>query len=194
MKKLLAILTVISMIILSGCSVLNDVNVNSDESQSVYTESDLTRYLDPENSQLVITEDGELSLIQGDEVNSQNNLKLLEYLEKDDIYYGKPVIRQSEHDGNVIATYVLTDDVESIFPLSTDVFLNLSDYEIGNSYINFFLFEEMNLVDGLYDYNEFIQYALNNGAKKFDDNHIIVNMNKDEILNMTNSLTEMDLN
>lgn len=76
MKKLLVILTVISMIILSGCSVLND--------------------------------------------------------------------------GNVIATYVLTDDVESIFPLSTDVFLNLSDYEIGNSYINFFLFEEMNLVDAGY--------------------------------------------
>lgn len=100
MKKLLVILTVISMIILSGCSVLND--------------------------------------------------------------------------GNVIATYVLTDDVESIFPLSTDVFLNLSDYEIGNSYINFFLFEEMNLVDGLYDYNEFIQYSLNNGAEKFGDNHIIV--------------------
>ena len=100
MKKLLVILTVISMIILSGCSVLND--------------------------------------------------------------------------GNVIATYVLTDDVESIFPLSTDVFLNLSDYEIGNSYINFFLFEEMNLVDWLYDYNEFIQYSLNNGAEKFGDNHIIV--------------------
>lgn len=32
----------------------------------------------------------------------------------------------------------------------------------------------MNLVDGLYDYNEFIQYSLNNGAEKFGDNHIIV--------------------
>ena len=52
------------------------------------------------------------------------------------------------NDGNVIATYVLTDDVESIFPLSTDVFLNFSDYDVGNSYIKFFCLKKWILLMG----------------------------------------------
>lgn len=116
---------------------------------------------------------------------------LLHKLQNRDCYYAKPKFRQFSGNDEILACYVLTSNCESIFPIKGDIFLNRDEFEINDSYINFFLREEMKLIDGIYKYDEFIEYVLDKGIEYFDQDHIIVNMSDKEVLEMVDSFNKV---
>ena len=55
--------------------------------------------------------------------------------------------------------------------------------------IRFFIFSENRLLDGMWDYEEFIKYVMERGATQYDDAHILIpEYNKAGIEEMTNSI------
>lgn len=56
-----------------------------------------------------------------------------------------------------------------------------------------FFIGEAKLIDGIYKYDEFIEYVLDKGVEYFDKEHIIVNMSDEEVLEMVESLQKIDL-
>ena len=108
----------------------------------------------------------------------------LDYLKKDCSKDSKIVHK--------LACYVFTSDCESIIPIKGNIFLHRNKFEISDSCINFFI-GEAKLIDGIYKYDEFIEYVLDKGVEYFDQDHIIVNMSDEEVLEMVESLQKIDL-
>lgn len=101
-----------------------------------------------------------------------------------DVYYGKPRLLQKQT-GEIGAFYTFTEECESIFPVKADGFLNLEQLKIDEGFIQYFIFSEERVLDGLYDYDKFIRYMLDNGAKYYDRSHILVpSMTKAQIEEM----------
>lgn len=90
-----------------------------------------------------------------------------------DVYYAKPKILRKQT-GEIGAFYTFTEECESIFPLKADGFINLDGLVINEGYVRYFIFSENRILDDLYDYDKFIQYMLDHGAKYFDKSHIFV--------------------
>lgn len=118
---------------------------------------------------------------------------LLHKVQNRDCYYAKPTLRKFPGNDEILACYVFTSNCESIFPIKGDIFLNRDEFEISDSYINFFLREETRLIERIYKYDDFIQYVLNKEPEYFDEDHIIIKMYKDEMLEMVESLQKIDL-
>ena len=118
--------------------------------------------------------------------------ELLHNVQSRDSYYAKPTLRQFPGNDGILACYVFTSDCESIFPIKGDIFLHVHKFEISDSYVNFFI-GEAKLIDGIYKYDEFIEYVLDKGVEYFDKDHIIVNMSDEEVLEMVESLQKIDL-
>jgi len=101
-----------------------------------------------------------------------------------DVYYGKPRLLQKQT-GEIGAFYTFTEECESIFPVKADRFLNLELITINEGYVRYYIFSEDRIMDGLYDYDKFIQYMLEHGAKYYDKSHIYVpSMTKAQIEEM----------
>ena len=95
-----------------------------------------------------------------------------------DVYYAKPRILQKQN-GEAGAFYVFTEECESIFPIKADGFLNLDQISVGEGFVQYYIFSEDYVMDGLYSYDKFVQYMLENGATYYDKEHILVpSMNK----------------
>lgn len=114
--------------------------------------------------------------------------ELLHNVQSRDSYYAKPTLRQFPGNDEIFACYVFTSDCESIFPIKGDIFLCRDKFEISDSYINFFLDEEMRVIKEIYRYDEFIQYVLNKNPEYFDKEHVIIKMSGDEVVEMLESL------
>lgn len=98
-----------------------------------------------------------------------------------DVYYAKPRLMQKST-GEVGAFYVFTEECESIFPVKADGFFSMERMEISESFIRYYIFSEERLLEGLYDYEKFIQYMLDHGATYYDKSHILVpSMTKEQI-------------
>lgn len=115
-----------------------------------------------------------------------NNLEYFEELLHDkqdlDVYYAKPRLYRDKNTGKILASYVLTEECESIFPVQADGFINLDRIEIEESFVQFFIYSENRMEEGLYDYSAFMKYIINMGATYFDKNHINVpSLTKKEI-------------
>lgn len=117
---------------------------------------------------------------------------LLHNVQSRDSYYAKPTLRKFPTNDGILACYVFTSDCESIFPIKGNIFLHRNKFEISDSCINFFI-GEAKLIDGIYKYDEFIEYVLDKGVEYFDKDHIIVNMSDEEVLEMVESLQKIDL-
>lgn len=104
-------------------------------------------------------------------------------LQTGDVYYAKPSLMHNNTDGKNYACYVMTAECESIFPTEAEGFINLDNIQIDGGLIQFYIFEEEKLIDGMYSYEKFVEYMLNHGAKKFDAIHMKVpgNITKEEI-------------
>lgn len=101
-----------------------------------------------------------------------------------DVYYGKPRLLQKQT-GEIGAFYTFTEECKSIFPVKADGFINLDQIKIDEGFIQYFIFSEERVLDGLYNYDKFISYMLDNGAKYYDRNHILVpSMTKEQIEEM----------
>ena len=105
-----------------------------------------------------------------------------------DLYYAKPRLLQKEN-GVFGAVYVLTEECESIFPIKADRFLNLSEVKVEEGFIQFYIFSENRMGDGLFEYDKFITYMINKGVKKYDDTHVILpSISKEEFREIVNNI------
>ncbi len=93
-----------------------------------------------------------------------------------DAYYARPKLLQNNNTGKIGAFYTLTEECESIFPLHADDFLNLNTQElkIEDGRIQFYIYSENRVMEGLFDYEKFSQYILQHGATLFDKTHMLV--------------------
>lgn len=97
-----------------------------------------------------------------------------------DVYYAKPRLYLKNE--KVAAFYVLTEECESIFPIKADNFINLDQIEIEEGCIQFYIFSEDRMLDGLYDYDKFMKIMLERGVETFDKDHVrIPSLTKQDI-------------
>jgi|GEM_PF-2052413 hypothetical protein len=102
-----------------------------------------------------------------------------------DVYYASPRLLHNDEKNIYGAFYVLTEDCISIFPRKADDFLNLNDIVVEEGFVQFYLFSEDRIADGLFEYDHFIQYVTENGATDYDDNHVLIpSMTKSELYKM----------
>lgn len=90
-----------------------------------------------------------------------------------DMYYAKPRLLQKS-DGQIGAFYTLTEECESIFPIKADGFINLNNIKIDEAFITFYIYSENRMREGLFSYDKFVEYMLNQNVEYFDKEHIFV--------------------
>lgn len=116
-----------------------------------------------------------------------NSLERFEELLHDrqamDVYYAKPRLLRNNNSGKIGAFYVLTEECESVFPVHAGDFINLDELEIDEGFIQFYIYSEDRLEDGLFEYDKFVEYITEtNSIEYFDANHIIIpSITKQEI-------------
>ncbi len=98
----------------------------------------------------------------------------LHRLQSMDIYYAKPQLRQKSATKEIGAFYALTEDCRSVFPVRADGFLNLDQIKVQEGFIQFVLYQEKRVLDGLIPYERFIQKMERRGVQRFDADHILV--------------------
>lgn len=108
--------------------------------------------------------------------NLDNFEQLLHEKQCMDVYYAKPKLLQNNNTGRIGAFYVLTEECESIFPIHGDWFFNLNtqDLKIEDKMIQFFIYSENRIMDGLFDYEKFSEYILQHGAEPYDKEHMLI--------------------
>lgn len=98
-----------------------------------------------------------------------------------DVYYGKPRLMQKQT-GEIGAFYTFTEECESIFPIRADGFFSMERIKVDESFVRYYIFSEERLMEGMYDYDKFIQYMLEHGATYYDRSHILVpSMTKEQM-------------
>lgn len=119
--------------------------------------------------------------------------KLLHEKQNMDVHYAKPSLMKNSVDDSIIAFYTMAEDCPTLFPIDFNSFL-MTDrpadpIRADKGMIDFYLFSEQKLLGGMWDYNEFIKYVMDHGAKKYDRNRILVpSYTKEEIMELTNSI------
>lgn len=91
-----------------------------------------------------------------------------------DVYYAKPRLLQKNDTKEIGAFYALTEECESIFPVRADGFLNLSELKITDGFVQFVLYSEQCVMDGLFPYERFIEELGRYGVRQFDADHILI--------------------
>ncbi len=101
-----------------------------------------------------------------------------------DVYYAKPRLMQKQT-GEIGAFYTFTEECESIFPVKADGFFCMERINVDESFVRYYIFSEERLMDGMYDYDKFVQYMLEHGATYYDRSHILVpSMTKEQMEEM----------
>lgn len=114
-------------------------------------------------------------------------------LQARDVYYAKPRLMQKSGTGDIGAFYVLTEECESVFPVRADGFLNLNQIKISGGFIQFYIYSEDRVLDGMYSYERFIKEIERRGVWQFDADHVLVpSMNKEEMEKLADQLRETD--
>lgn len=107
--------------------------------------------------------------------------QLLHDVQDKDVYYAKPRLYRNT-EGAIGAFYTLTEECESIFPLKADGFLNMDNLQIQDGIVQYYIFSEDRVVDGLFDYDKFIAKVQQMGAVPYDATHVLVpSLTKDKI-------------
>ncbi len=98
-----------------------------------------------------------------------------------DVYYAKPSLyRNSE--GRIGAFYTFTEECESIFPTKADGFFAMEQIKIDDGFIRYYIFSEERVLEGLFDYDKFVEYLIGHGAEYYDASHLLVpSMTKEQI-------------
>jgi hypothetical protein len=107
-----------------------------------------------------------------------------------DVYYAKPRLFQKES-GEIGAFYTFTEECESIFPVRANGFLNFDNIEVEEGFVRFYICSEQTVMDGLFNYEKFIQYFLDRGAEYYDNSHILLpSMTKEQLKELAKELEE----
>ena len=68
----------------------------------------------------------------------------------------------------------MTEECESVFPIKADGFLNFSEYKVSEGFVQFFLYNEQRVMDGLFSYEKFIDAVQQYNVRQFDADHILI--------------------
>ena len=110
-------------------------------------------------------------------------------LQARDVYYAKPRLLQKNDTKEIGAFYALTEECESIFPVQADGFLNLSELKVTEGFVQFVLYSEQRVLEGMFPYERFIEELNGYGVRKFDADHILIPpMTKAELENLAGKL------
>lgn len=90
------------------------------------------------------------------------------------VYYAKPRLLQKNDTKEIGAFYALTEECESIFPVRADGFLNLGELKITEGFVQFVLYSEQRVMEGLFPYERFIEELGRYGVRQFDGDHILI--------------------
>ena len=107
-------------------------------------------------------------------VNLSDFEQTLHDLQSMDVYYAKPRLLQKSDTNEVGAFYALTEECESVFPVRADGFLNLGDIKVSEGFVQFVLYSEQRVMDGLFPYEHFIEEVQGCGIRQFDADHILI--------------------
>ena len=106
-----------------------------------------------------------------------------------DVYYAKPRLLQKSDTKEIGAFYALTEECESIFPVRADGFLNLSELKVTEGFVQFVLYREQRVMEGMFPYSRFIEELRGYGVRQFDADHILIPpMTKDELEKLAGKL------
>ena len=106
-----------------------------------------------------------------------------------DVYYAKPRLLQKSDTKEIGAFYALTEECESIFPVRADGFLNLSELKVTEGFVQFVLYREQRVMEGMFPYERFIEELRGYGVRQFDADHILIPpMTKDELEKLAGKL------
>lgn len=113
-------------------------------------------------------------------------------LQNVDVYYAKPSLMKNNIDGKITAFYTLTEECDSIFPISPRSFINLDNIKIDDSKIRFYIYSENKVVDGFYSYEKFVDFMMKNYGKQFDAEHFLISpgIRKEDIDTIIKSIDE----
>ena len=91
-----------------------------------------------------------------------------------DVYYAKPKLLQKNDTKEIVAFYALTNECESIFPVRADGFLNMGGLKVTQGFVQFVIYEEGRVLEGLHPYEIFAEALKRRGVRMFDAEHILV--------------------
>lgn len=110
-------------------------------------------------------------------------------LQSMDIYYAKPRLLQKKDTKEIGAFYALTEECESVFPIHADGFLNLDGIKVAEGFVQFVLYSEQRLMDGMFSYERFIEEMQGRGVRQYDAEHILIpSMSKEELESLAKKL------
>ena len=98
----------------------------------------------------------------------------LHNLQAMDVYYAKPRLLQKNDTKEIVAFYALTEECESVFPVRADGFLNLSKLKITEGFVQFVIYSEDRVLEGMFPYEQFIEELSGYGVRQFDADHILI--------------------
>ncbi|MCM1258279.1 MAG: DUF4299 domain-containing protein [Roseburia sp.] len=120
----------------------------------------------------------------------------LHVIQSQDVYYAKPQLLQKNGTAEIGAFYVLTEECESVFPICADgffcaeEFLNLNELKISEGFIQFYIYSEDRMLDGLYPYEKFMKEIRQCGIQQFDADHVLIPpMNKESLERLADKLS-----
>lgn len=112
--------------------------------------------------------------------------RLLNEKQKIDVYYAKPTIYKNQTNNTIVAAYTLTEECDSIFPVDGNNFINLDGIKIDEILIQFYIFSEKRVAEGIYNYDKFIHEITKDNINYFDEGHIIIqSLTKNDINDIT---------
>ena len=100
--------------------------------------------------------------------------RTLHGLQARDVYYAKPRLLQKNDTKEIGAFYALTEECESVFPVRADGFLNLSKLKITEGFVQFVLYSENRVLEGMFPYERFIKEMGRHSIRQFDADHILI--------------------
>ena len=95
-------------------------------------------------------------------------------LQSMDVYYAKPRLLQKSATEEIGAFYALTENCESVFPVRGDGFLNLDEIKVSECFVQFVLYSEQRVLDGLFPYDRFMEELRQYGVRPFDGDHVLI--------------------
>ena len=115
--------------------------------------------------------------------------RTLNGLQARDVYYAKPRLLQKNDTKEIGAFYALTEECESVFPVRADGFLNLGELKVTEGFVQFVLYSEQRVMEGMFPYEQFIEELNGYGVQKFDADHILIpSMTKAELEKLAGKL------
>ena len=91
-----------------------------------------------------------------------------------DVYYAKPRLLQKNDTKEIGAFYALTEECESVFPVRVDGFLNLSELKVTEGFVQFVLYSEQRVLEGMFSYEQFVEELRGYDVRQFDGDHILI--------------------